>query len=136
MEKIIKKGAAFSLFEHLNIGLIIACTIILAVCQLFTDRIFIGDSYTQEIEPYTVASLEDGSKEYFFDLSDYDYHYSAIRFYTSHQIIKAYNSNREIYSFDTTGGFWTSTTGSTYNFIDINDNMRKIAIVVGSGQEG
>jgi|GEM_PF-750177 len=130
MEKIIKKGAAFSLFEHLNIGLIIACTIILAVCQLFTDRIFIGDSYTQEIEPYTVASLEDGSKEYFFDLSDYDYHYSAIRFYTSHQIIKAYNSNREIYSFDTTGGFWTSTTGSTYNFIDINDNMRKIAIVV------
>lgn len=35
-----------------------------------------------------------------------------------------------IYQFNKTGGIWGSTPGSTYNFIEINESMTNVAIVV------
>ncbi len=130
MEHKSRKASLFSSMEHLNIVFIVACTIVMAVCYLLTNNTYADSSYTQEIEPYTVAVLDDGSKEYFFDLSDYDYHYSAIRFYTTHQIVHAYHGGREIFAFDKTGGVWSSSPGSSYNFVDINEQMLKMAIVI------
>ena len=110
--------------------LVVAFTLIFMVACYFSTRSKATPQITQEIEPFTVALLEDGSKEYFLDLRDYDYHYSGVMFYTAHQQVTAYNAGHEIYSFDKTGGFWTSSTGSGYHFIDINSRMAQIAIIV------
>lgn len=123
------KGKKIGLLAKLNIAIVVAAASLLAWCYFDTSFV-VDNDITAEIEPYTVAQLSDGSKEYFFDLRDYDYHYSGIAFYTSHQEVAAYNMGREIYSFDKTGGIWTSSPGSTYNFVDINEKMVQIAVIV------
>ncbi|MCR4831401.1 MAG: GGDEF domain-containing protein [Pseudobutyrivibrio sp.] len=110
--------------------LVLGVTVFAMVVCYFSTRYKSSPQITQQIEPITVAILEDGSKEYFLDLRDFDYHYSGVMFYTSHQKVTAYNAGHEIYSFDRTGGFWTSSTGSGYHFIDINSRMVQIAIIV------
>ena len=123
------KGKKIGLLGKINIAIVVAAAIVLALCY-FTTTNSVDNVITEEIEPYSVAQLSDGSKEYFFKLEDYDYHYSGIAFYTSHQEVTAYNMGREIYSFNKTGGFWTSSPGSTYNFVEINEKMVQIAIIV------
>ena len=123
------KGKKIGLLARINIAIVIAAAIALALCY-FTTTDTVDNVITEEIEPYSVAQLSDGSKEYFFKLVDYDYHYSGIAFYTSHQEVTAYNMGREIYSFNKTGGFWTSSPGSTYNFVEINEKMVQIAVIV------
>ncbi len=123
------KGKKIGLLGKINIAIFVAAAIVLALCY-FTTTNSVDDVITEEIEPYSVARLSDGSKEYFFKLVDYDYHYSGIAFYTSHQEVTAYNMGREIYSFNKTGGFWTSSPGSSYHFVEINEKMVQIAVIV------
>ena len=123
------KGKKMGLLAQLNISIVVIAAVILAWCYYATNNT-VDNVITEEIEPYSVAVLSDGSKEYFFKLVDYDYHYSGISFYTSHQLVTAYNMGREIYSFNTTGGFWTSSPGSSYHFIEINEKMVQIAVIV------
>ena len=123
------KGKKMGLLAQINIAIVMAAAIILALCY-FSTTDSVDNVIAEEIEPYSVARLSDGSKEYFFKLVDYDYHYSGIAFYTSHQEVTAYNMGREIYSFNKTGGFWTSSPGSTYNFVEINEKMVQIAVIV------
>lgn len=110
--------------------MLIICAVALVAGFFLTNEKSETDTPTIEIKPYQVAKLEDGSKEYFFDLSSFDSHYSGFMFYTSHQAVKAYNAGKEIYSFTRTGGIWGSTTGSTYNFIAVNEKMLNVAIIV------
>ncbi|MBQ7149207.1 MAG: GGDEF domain-containing protein [Pseudobutyrivibrio sp.] len=119
-----------SVKRKLNNIMLAICGVILAVCFFTSVGSHSNESYTQVIEPYTVATLSDGCKEYYFDLLDYDYNYSGIMFYTSHQFVQVYNAGRLIYSFDTPGGFWGSTPGSTYNFIEVNEKMLHVAVKV------
>ncbi|QFJ54642.1 GGDEF domain-containing protein [Pseudobutyrivibrio xylanivorans] len=112
--------------NNLMLGL---CVVLFAICFYTTNEVS-SDTETIKIEPYTVAILEDGSKQYYFDLSDFDYHYTSIMFFTSHQQVKGYNSGRLIYEYTTDGGFWTSTGGSLYNFIEVNEKMLQVAITV------
>ena len=123
------KKEKMPIVRKFNILVVIIAAVMLLLC--FIDTYELSDaSSIQVIEPYTVATLSDGSKEYFFDLQDYDYHYSGIMFYTSHQAVTAYYSGQEIYLFTKTGGIWTSSTGAAYHFVDINEQMLQIAIIV------
>ena len=116
--------------KKLNIALIGACVAALVLCYIFTISQYEADTITEEISPYAVVNLEDGSKEYLFDLRKYDYRYSGIMFYTSHQKIEAYSEGGKIYSFDKTGGIWSSSVGSAYHFVDIHKKMANVAVVV------
>ena len=122
-----RENMSMSLIAKFNIAIIIVTVVFMLACYIKTFS-FTENSITEKIEPYSVALLEDGSKEYFLDLRDYDYHYTGIRFYTSHQIVTAFNSGHEIYSFNKTGGAFTSTPGSTYNFIPVHERMVQIAV--------
>ena len=110
--------------------MLIVSILVLGIGYISTKEEMTTTTPTIRIEPYQVARLEDGSKEYFFDLSSFDSHYSGMRFYTSHQSVVAYNGGKEIYSFTKTGGFWGSTPGCTYNFISVNEKMLNVAIIV------
>ena len=110
--------------------MLVICALVLIIGFISTNEEMTVDTPTIKIEPYQVAKLADGSKEYFFDLSSYDSHYSGMRFYTSHQSVVAYNAGRQIYSFTKTGGFWGSTPGCVYNFISVNEKMLNVAIIV------
>lgn len=123
------KEKRLTFLSKLNIVIVIAAAVIMCLCYITTND-SVEQNLTSRIEPYTVATLSDGSKEYFFLLKDYDYNYSGISFYTSHQEVTAYNMGKEIYSFTSKDSFWTSTPGSTYHFIPINDNMTQIAVIV------
>ena len=118
-----------AIISKLNIIFLIIGVLIMIFCFISTKS-QVAPSLTEEIKPMTVAKLEDGSKEYFFDLRDYDYHYSGFMFYTAHQQVFVYNAGQEIYSFENSGGFWGSTPGSGYHFIDINSRMMQIAVIV------
>jgi len=124
-----KKSNRLPLVAKVNIVIIVAAVLFLVLCY-FSTRETAADSLTESIEPFGCANLEDGSREYFLDLRDYDYHYTGIKFYTSHQIVTVYNAGREIYSFNKTGGAFTSTTGSTWNFIPVNERMIQIAVII------
>lgn len=128
MAQVIKR-VKVSFLGKLNIALIVIAAAIMFLCYFDTQK-RVEDSLTTKIEPYTIAKLEDGSKDYFFDLRDYDYHYSGLMFYTAHQIVHAYTGGREIYAFDQDGGIWTSSVGSTYNFVEINERIPQIAVIV------
>ncbi len=119
-----------NILQHLNIVIIIAAFAMIVFCRFSTQHKFIDNTITKQIKPYAVANLEDGSKEYFFDLRNYGPEYSCILVYTSHDIISAYSVGREIYSFTQTGGIWGSTTGSKYNFIEINEKMANTVVHV------
>ncbi|MBO6128427.1 MAG: diguanylate cyclase [Pseudobutyrivibrio sp.] len=118
-----------AIINKLNIILIVAVAVLLSICYVSTSNVS-TTSLTHKIEPTTIATLADGSKEYFFDLKGYDYKYSGIMFYTSHQLVTGYNAGKVIYKFDRTGGVWTSTAGSGYHFIDINEKMNQLAVIV------
>ena len=120
----------FNFQKHLNNIMLTICAVALVVGFFLTNEKSETDTPTIRIEPYQVAKLEDGSKEYFFDLSSFDSHYSGFMFYTSHQYVKAYNGGREIYSFTQTGGILGSTPGSAYNFISVNEKMLNVAIII------
>lgn len=124
------KHSFCEVFRKLNIGVIGACVAALILCYIFTISMYTSDTITQEIEPYAVVNLDDGSKEYLFDLRNYDYRYSSIMFYTSHQKIEAYSEGVRIYAFDKDGGMWSSSVGSAYHFIDTHRKMANIAIVI------
>ncbi len=115
--------------QKLNIIALIMAILIIVLCYVTTNDKK-KDTIDIEIKPFTVAHLTDGSTEYFFDLTDFDYHYSGIMFYTSHQRVAAYTSGREIYSTNNDGGFWSSSVGSGFHFIDINENMHYVAITI------
>ncbi len=111
----------------LNNLMVLTCLAILAICYLMT-KTSDKTSLTESIEPSTIAHLEDGSTEYFFTLKDYNFEYSGIMFYSSHQLVQAYYAGNQIYSFDKTGGFWGSTPGSVYNIIEVNENMNGVVV--------
>ncbi len=116
--------------KSLNLFVFGVTAFLVLVSYLSTNCLYGTESITEEIKPYATARLLDGDIEYFFDLSHYDSRYTGIMVYTSHQKVQAYNLGSEIYSFTKTGGFWTSTTGSKYNIIEIDDKMANIAVVV------
>ncbi|MBR5649032.1 GGDEF domain-containing protein [Pseudobutyrivibrio sp.] len=116
--------------DKLNKALIGICLAALILCYIFTISQYKSDTFTEIVEPYTVVNLEDGGKEYLFDLRKLDYRYSGFMFYTSHHRVEVYNSGKLIYSFTQTGGIWSSSTGSAYHFVDINEKMTNIAVVV------
>ncbi len=120
----------FSFQKRLNNLMLILCACALVIGFFLTNEKPELDTPTVKLEPYQVAMLDDGSKEYFFDLSSFDSHYSGFMFYTSHQYVKAYNAGREIYSFTHTGGILGSTPGSAYNFISVNEKMLNVAIII------
>lgn len=114
----------------LNNVMLVVCAAFLAVCFFTSVGKLSNESFTQEIKPYTIATLSNGAKEYYFDLVDYDYQFSGIMFYTTHQFVEVYNSGKQIYSFVEPGGFWGSTPGSNYNFIEVNEKMLHVAVKV------
>ena len=117
------------LISKINI-FVILCAAFIVLLSYFGTQNLVPDDLKKSITPSSVATMPDGSKEYFFNLEDYDYHYSGFMFYTSHQIVKAYTRGRLLYSFDKTGGIFTSTTGAAYNFISIDETMSQLAVVV------
>ncbi|SDB25562.1 diguanylate cyclase (GGDEF) domain-containing protein [Pseudobutyrivibrio sp. YE44] len=123
---------ATNTFEKLQIWLnrlmVIACSLILLLCYFNTKVDRKDASYTQQIQPYSTAVLSNGVREYYFDLTDLDYRYTAIMFYTSHQDVQVYNSGRLIYSYDKDGGIWGSTPGSNINIVEVNEKMLKVAV--------
>ncbi|MCR4694878.1 MAG: GGDEF domain-containing protein [Pseudobutyrivibrio sp.] len=119
-----------TLTEKFSIVVIVLLIAIGLICFFHTSTLLPEDSDTETIEPFQVAEYVDGTKEYYFDLSDYGYEYSGLVVYTAHQYVEAYNVRRLIYSFDTPGGIWGKTPGSGYNFIEINEGMTMIAIQV------
>ncbi len=125
-----ERKAVYNLGKIIYNLMLSCCAIVLVVCFITTSDKPEIDTPMVEIKPYTVANLEDGSKEYFFDLTDFDSRYSGVMFFTSHQSVVAYNSGRPVYSFTKTGGFWGSTTGSTYNFISVNEKMINVAVII------
>ncbi|SEA71213.1 diguanylate cyclase (GGDEF) domain-containing protein [Pseudobutyrivibrio sp. ACV-2] len=116
--------------RRVNIVILIICALLLGACYFLTPNETCNNSHTKVIKPYTVANLPDGSKEYYFDLVDYDYKYSGIMFYTSHQFVQVHNAGKLIYSFDTPGGFWGSTPGANYNFVEVNEKMLHVAVSI------
>lgn len=110
--------------------MLVVSALVLIVCYFMTSETFKKETSTLRIEPYQVAVLEDGSKEYFFDLSGYDNHYSGFMFFSAHQGVVAYNAGREIYSFTKTPDFWGSTPGAKFNFISVNEKMLNVAIII------
>ena len=60
-----------SVKRKLNNIMLAICGVILAVCFFTSVGSHSNESYTQVIEPYTVATLSDGCKEYYFDLVNY-----------------------------------------------------------------
>ena len=124
------KSAFRSFSRKLNTIVLLTCVILMFICFFTSRGKKDNDSYTQVLEPYTVANLSNGAKEYYFNLVDYDYKYSGIMFYTSHQFVEVYNAGKLIYSFDTPGGIWGTSPGSAYNFIEVNEKMLHIAIKV------
>ena len=119
-----------NLTRIINNIMLCICAVALLVCFLATREEANDDTPTVKIEPYQVAKLEDGSKEYFFDLTSFDSRYSGMMFFTAHQSVKAYNAGRQVYSFTETGGFWGSTPGSSYNFISVNEKMLNVAVII------
>lgn len=124
------KGFINNILQHLNIFIIAAVILMVAVCCFSTHYKYSDNTITKQIKPYAVANLEDGSKEYFFDLRHYGPEYSGLLVFTTHQKVSAYSVGREIYSFNQTGGFWGSTTGCKYNFIEINGEMANTVVRV------
>lgn len=125
------KGAKKTCYcDKLNKALIGICLAAVIVCYLFTISQYTTDAFTKDIEPYAVVKLDDGSTEYLFDLRKLDYKYSGFMFYTSHKKVEVYNGGNMIYSFTQTGGVWSSSTGSAYHFVDINERMTNIAVIV------
>ncbi len=124
-----KKSNKLNVLDKLNFQIVIAAALIMLICFIDT-KTNVTSQLTTEIEPFSVAYMADGSKEYFFDLRDFDWHYSGVMFYTAHQQVKGYYNGREIYNFTKTGGVWTDTCGSSYHFIEINDKMPQIAVIV------
>ncbi len=110
--------------------MLLICAIAMVVCYLTTYGVHSIERCTTKIEPFTVAVMSDGSREFYFDLVDYDYQYSGLMFYTSHQFVEVYNAGKLIYSFNEDGGIWGSTPGSTYNFIEVNEKMLQVAVKV------
>lgn len=108
----------------------IILTLLIGSCAFLAPNKTCANCSTKVIEPYTVAIRPDGSKEYYFDLVDYDYKYSGIMFYTSHQFVQVHNSGKLIYSFDKPGGFWGSTPGANYNFVEVNEKMLHVAVSI------
>ena len=110
-------------------------TIILLIAAFLMLACYFGTSQHKEdkmiiIKPCGLANLADGSTEYFFNLSEYDYHNSGLMFYTAHQKVEVFNKGKQIYSFTKTGGMWTSSTGAKYHFIDINPDMHFISVKI------
>lgn len=116
--------------KRLNVVILVSCALLMGVCYFLTPNEKCGDSITSVIEPYTVANRPDGGKEYYFDLVDYDYKYSGIMFFTAHQFVQVHNAGKLIYSFDKPGGFWGSTPGSNYHFVEVNEKMLHVAVSV------
>ena len=118
-----------TIISKFNTAMIILAAILLLVCYFCTKEDF-DEGEASAIEPMTIAHLEDGSIEYILDVSEYDYHHTGIMFYTTHHKVQCYSGGKVIYKFTKTGGFWTSSTGSRFHFIDINDGMQYVAVVV------
>ncbi|WP_458457924.1 GGDEF domain-containing protein [Pseudobutyrivibrio sp.] len=117
------------LISKINTVMLVIAALLLITCYITTrDKTSAGEFSI--IEPTTVATLADGSTEYFLDTSDFDYHYTGILFYTSHHRVLGYSSGKQIYSFTKDGGIWTKSTGSKFHFIDINENMHFVSIIV------
>ena len=110
--------------------MLVAFVIAIIACFDSTSESLIPDTPTREIEPSTVATMEDGTVEFYFDLSSYDSGYSSLMFFSNHEIVHAYHRGKEIYAFDKVGGFWSSSPGSEYNFIPINDQMHSVVVTV------
>ncbi|CBK73641.1 hypothetical protein CIY_07470 [Butyrivibrio fibrisolvens 16/4] len=122
--------AFYNIGRFLNNIMLVCCALALIICFFTTYDKSEVDTPTVEIKPYSVANLEDGSKEYFFDLSEFDSRYSGVMFFTAHQTVLAYNSGKQVYSFTKLGGFWGSTPGACYNFISVNEKMTNVAIII------
>ncbi|SFO30937.1 diguanylate cyclase (GGDEF) domain-containing protein [Pseudobutyrivibrio sp. UC1225] len=120
----------FSFHRKLNNVMLVIAIVGLIICYMMTRDVKKDETSTSRIEPYQVALLEDGSKEYFIDLSSYDSQYSGLVFFTAHQSVTVYNAGHEIYSFTKTGGFWGSTPGAKYNFVSINEKMQNVAVIL------
>ena len=124
-----KKGLK-KFIRFFNRILLVAVVAILFACYFGTNDKEENPDPTIQIYPYQTALLDDGSKEYYFDLTEYDSHYSGLMFYTTHQAVEVYNAGRKVYSFTRTGGFWGSTTGSGYHMISINEKMLNVAVII------
>jgi len=118
-----------------SMGAILNILLLFTVCAILFISIFDYSSpnvtsFIEEVEPYSVVELADGSKEYLFNVFDYDNNYSGIMFYTAHQLVTAYNAGREIYSFSEVNQTLGSTPGSTYNFVKIQGKTPVITVKV------
>ncbi len=124
-----KEVSIFERFKILiNNLMIIAFIAAMVFCYYDTKEEARDESITTKIEPYTSAVLANGIREYYFDLTDLDYRYTALMFYTSHQKVEVYNSGRLIYSYDKIVEPWGSTTGSNINIVEVNEKMLKVAV--------
>ncbi|MBR4707138.1 MAG: GGDEF domain-containing protein [Pseudobutyrivibrio sp.] len=117
--------------EKFNTAVGIIAMLIVLICYLFTRNEYKTFSdLTNEIQPITVAHLEDGSVEYFFNVSDCRDTCNGMVFFTSHQLVKGYAGGKEIFDFTHVEKPWGSTPGSNFHFVEINDRMANLAIVV------
>ncbi len=131
MLKVFNSSSSREIIKKINNAMLLICALVLMVGYLSTYKSYQGETITEEITPVTVDTAEDGTKTYTFDLSGYGSQYSGLMFYTSHQIVEAYDELGDtIYEFNITGGFWGSTPGSLYNFVDLDESMNEITIVV------
>lgn len=123
------EGKKTSLLEYIS-AVILAIGLVIAILTFVTtEKAASEESFTEAIEPYEVMTLADGSKEYYFDVHDYDSRYTCIEFYTSHQMVYAFDEDgNNIYSFDKTGGIWTSSPGSTFHFVEFNPNSDTVKV--------
>ncbi len=120
-----------SIATKINTFIGLFAILFLIICFFSTKDLYSGTyEIMTPIEPITVAKLEDGSKEYFFDLRDYGPEYTGIMFYTAHQIVEGFNGGRSIYSFNVVSDFWASSPGVAFNLIEINERMVQIAVVI------
>lgn len=103
---------------------------VLLVCYSHTRSGIPSDSVTEEIIPYSIIRLQDGSKEYKFDVHKRTDTADRLRFYTAHQFIEAYNSNGIIYEYNRDGGIWFSSPGSAYHFVPITEDDTVVIVHV------
>ena len=125
----IKKKCMSTIKRKLNNSMLVVCALILIICYFMTYRTD-ESTVTKQVEPSSVAHLQDGSTEYFFNLTDIGSDITGIMFYSSHQLVQGYYGGKMIYDFSNIGGFWGSTPGSCYNIIPINENMNSVVVKV------
>lgn len=103
---------------------------VLFVCYFSTSSKVENKSKTQQIEPNSISYSDERTKIYEFDLDDNQKQFNSLRFFSSHQLIRAYNDNDLVYEFDKDGGFWASTPGDAYHFVPISEGTKKVYIEI------